>query len=38
VWPLELWMAREDALLDGDTWHVGRPRGLGSLIAAILGR
>jgi hypothetical protein len=26
LWPLEEWFSREDALPDGDTWHMGGGR------------
>ncbi len=26
VWPLEVWLSREDAFVDDDTWHAGRGR------------
>jgi hypothetical protein len=30
VWPLEMWLSREEALSEAETWHVGRARGAGS--------
>ena len=26
VWPLEVWLSREDAFVDDDTWHARRDR------------
>jgi hypothetical protein len=26
IWPLEVWLSREDSFVDGDTWHAGRGR------------
>ncbi|HEX3298743.1 MAG TPA: hypothetical protein VHW68_01360 [Actinomycetota bacterium] len=39
VWAFEVWLSREDAFVEGDTWHAGKVRGLRSMIAEIvLGR
>jgi len=27
VWPLEVWLSREEALVASDTWNAGRVRG-----------
>jgi hypothetical protein len=26
VWPLELWLSREEEFVEDDTWHAGRAR------------
>lgn len=36
VWPLEVWLSREDAFVEGDTWHAGKVGGLRSMIAEII--
>ena len=36
VWPLEVWMSREESLFEADTWHTGKGRGLRSLVAGII--
>jgi hypothetical protein len=36
VWALEVWLSREDAFAEGDTWHAGKVPGLRSMIAEIV--
>lgn len=36
VWPLEMWLSREEELVEGDTWHAARARSVGSHAGGIL--
>lgn len=30
IWPLEMWLSREETFVEDDTWHAARTRSLGS--------